>query len=428
MLQGYNLNGILGGLPVLRDYRALRSSSYDRAGGNNDFITIPARQTAIIADLTGPGCIRHIWITLRNRDRYHLRKVVLRIYWDSETTPSVEVPFGDFFGMGHAVAHHFTSIPLTTTCDRGFNSYFPMPFNSKARIEIENPCEIKIPAFYYHIDYEVYNHPQENVGYFHAQWHREAPCQRMPAEINLDGKENYVILEAGGRGHFVGCCLFVHALEGGWWGEGDDMIFVDNDTWPPSLHGTGTEDFFGSAWGFNREFAGPYHGLPLKDDEHNKYCAYRFFIEEAIPFQKSIRVSIEHGNANDRGDDYSSVAYWYQTEPHMEFPILPDLVGRLPMDAVEPHVIQTDYRPFDELFAAVQREPTLADKVEQRYRVLMSWVGDPMDRGISIDPIYPMNLGRRLEKLVETGQNTEAGSIIDEVVIKLYQFDNRIRG
>ena len=112
----------------------------------------------------------------------------------------------------------------------------------------------------------------------------------------------------------------------------------------------------------------------------------------------------------------------------MEFPLLPDLAGRLPMDAAEPHIIQTDYRPFDELYAEVQEEPTPADNVEQRYRVLMSWVGDLMDRGINIDPIYPMKLGRRLEQLVETGQNTEAGPIIDEIVMKIFQFDNRIGG
>ena len=418
--------GILSGLPFLRNYRSMRASSYDRTGGNRDCILIPAGQNEVIANLAGPGCIRHIWITLQNRDRYHLRKIVLRMYWDGESSPSVEAPFGDFFGIGHALAHHFISIPLSETCERGFNCYFPMPFAHSARIEIENPCEISIPAFYYHIDYEVYDQPLKNTGYFHAQWHREAPCKAVPAGINLDGKENYIILEASGRGHFVGCGLHVHTQEPGWFGEGDDMIFVDGDTWPPSLHGTGTEDYFGAAWGFNREFCGPYHGLPLRDEENGKYSMYRFHLEEAVAFQQSIRVTIEHGHANDRGDDYSSVAYWYQTEPHARFPPLPDIAGRLPLDAKEPHIEVTDKRPFNEMLAAVRQVPTRIDQVEDRFKVMMSWIHDLMERGINIDPVFPMSLGRKMDDLIATHAWVEAAPIIDEVVKGLGDLEKKV--
>jgi hypothetical protein len=130
-----------------------------------------------------------------------------------------------------------------------------------------------------------------------------------------------LILEAYGYGRYVGCVLSIYGLKPGWWGEGDEMIFIDGEKWPPSIHGTGTEDYIGSAWGFNREFYGPFHGFPLmgKPDWTGPSSMYRFHIEDPIFFKKSIKVTIEHGHANDRGDDWSSVAYWYQNEPHYEF-------------------------------------------------------------------------------------------------------------
>lgn len=349
----------LAGLARLRDARSLRESSWDRTGRNKDCVTVPAKKKHTFADLQGPGSIRHIWITVScNKDELYLRKVLLRMYWDGEKRPSVEVPIGDFFGVGHAEAKQFVSLPLNMIAkpgrgrQAGMNCYFPMPFNRSARLEIENQCSVEVEAFYFYVDYEVYPETQEETGYFHAQWRRENPCAKVnfqkkkgqlqadsSNEVNLTGKDNYVILDAKGRGHYVGCLLNVDNTEAfhqnyTWFGEGDDMIFVDGEKWPPSLHGTGTEDYFCAAWGFPcGEYAGPYHGVSLAGDVEEwsgKWSVYRFHIEDPVHFKKSLRVTIEHGHANDQGNDYSSVAYWYQAEPHKPFPKILTVTRRLP--------------------------------------------------------------------------------------------------
>ncbi|MCL6431304.1 MAG: DUF2961 domain-containing protein [Anaerolineae bacterium] len=340
----------LSGLATLRDARSHRASSWDRTGGNYDAIVIQPGETATLAEIGGAGCIRHIWFTIACEDRLYLRKLVLRMYWDGEESPSVETPVGDFFGVGHGVAAHFVSLPLNMTCgpgrrrNAGMNCFFPMPFATHARITIENPCQVPVPAFYYYIDYESLAVLPEDQGRFHAQWRCEHPCQPVihpdpEKEVNLTGRDNYVLLEAEGRGHYVGCVLNVDNWNAfhqryTWFGEGDDMIFIDADTWPPSLHGTGTEDYFCEAWGFpSGAYAGPYHGVSLAGDAQEwsgQWSLYRFHIEDPVHFRERLRVTIEHGHANDQGNDYSSVAYWYQTEPHAPFPPLPEVEKRLP--------------------------------------------------------------------------------------------------
>lgn len=324
-------------LARLRDCKRRRRSSWDRTGGNADYIRIPPGVAEVIADIKGAGCITHIWVTIACEDRHYLRKILLRMYWDGEKDPSVEVPIGDFFGMGHAVASNFVSLPLTMSPrdGKGFNCYFPMPFAEGARIEIVNECATEIRAFYFYIDYEEYDELEEGLGRFHATWHRENPCDGKPdATTNLTGKGNYVILEAEGRGHYVGCNLNVHNLSKDWFGEGDDMIFIDGEELP-SLKGTGTEDYFCCSWGFAEEHLALYHGVSLTGDTKDwtgKWSAYRFHIEDPIHFERSIKVTIEHGHANRRSDDYCSTAYWYQTEPHKKFhPMLP-VKERLPRE------------------------------------------------------------------------------------------------
>ncbi len=340
----------LSGLATLRDARSRRESSWDRTGGNRDAISIEPGATATLADIQGAGCIRHIWFTISCEDRLYLRKLVLRMYWDGEESPSVETPVGDFFGVGHAVANHFVSLPLNMTTGpgrrlyAGMNSFWPMPFASAARLTIENQCEVPVRSFYYYVDYESYDNLPADQARFHAQWRCEHPCQKVvhsdpQNEINIGGAENYVLLEAEGRGHYVGCVLNIDNWNAfhqqyTWFGEGDDMIFIDADTWPPSLHGTGTEDYFCEAWGFpSGAYAGPYHGVSLAGDNlewSGQWSLYRFHIEDPVHFRERIRVTIEHGHANDQGNDYSSVAYWYQTEPHKPFPALPAVAARLP--------------------------------------------------------------------------------------------------
>lgn len=369
-------NSPLGDIARIRDVQSRRISSWDQTGGNNDFLVIQPGGKSTIADIRGSGCINHIWCTHMSPERDYLRMVVLRMWWDGEDEPSVEAPLGDFFGVGHAKSVDFVSLPLQMSPNYGksFNCWFPMPFSSQARMEIHNESGQPL-NFYYYVDYELNQGVEGEMGRFHAQWRRENPCQGVDDSAmsnvefsfggsNIGGKGNYVILDAEGRGHYVGCNLNIHNLRLGakvewpekapwpftidgladeaqvsklmqcfnWYGEGDDMIFIDGDTWPPSLHGTGTEDYFNTAYCPMYKYDAPYHGVTLPGGPNwsGKISLYRFHIEDAIHFSKSIRVTIEHGHNNHRSDDYSSTAYWYQLEPHKSFPALPGVKDRLP--------------------------------------------------------------------------------------------------
>jgi hypothetical protein len=323
-----------------------RISSYDKTGGNNDRIeNIAPGAHHTLAEISGAGTVTHVWVTIGSNERYHLRRIVLRAFWDGEENPSIECPIGDFFGLGFGEPNYWSSAPLAVA-DRGMNCFFPMPFGKSARIEIENQGEQPIRAFYYYVDYENYAansdaaRAVEKQGRFHAWFNRQI-TKKQDAKTNVDGKDNYLVLDAEGRGQFVGVTMHVQALATGWWGEGDDFFWIDGAE-QPTLHGTGLEDYFCSAWNFNllnREFNFPYFGYARKGNAHPDYTGrhsmYRFHIEDPIPFEKSLRFSIEHGHANDRGDDYSSVAYWYQTEPHKKFLPLIDVKDRLPIDRWE---------------------------------------------------------------------------------------------
>jgi hypothetical protein len=339
----------------LRDARRGRASSYDVSGGNADFWLMQPGETRTLASIDGPGCVRHIWMTLGSREEAFPRRSVLRMWWDDSKTPCVEAPIGDFFGIGHGITKEYWSLPLTMSPrdGRGFNCFFPMPFAEKAHLDVTNEGERRLMLYFY-VDYETYDEPIENAACFHAQWRRENPtkgwgdhakrladdhdyAREINTAPNISGEGNYVVLEARGRGHYVGCNLHIDCFQrqnNEWYGEGDDMIFIDGDT-KPTLHGTGTEDYFNTAWSPQTEFCAPYHGLPLTSGTLDwpwggKHSMYRYHIEDPVHFRESIRVTIEHGHANHLSRDYASTAYWYQTEPHTAFPSLPDVTARLP--------------------------------------------------------------------------------------------------
>ena len=324
----------LSGLPAPHNYVLKRSSSYDRSGGNDDFRTVPAGKSIVVLDENGPGEVSHIWFTIADNEKYHLKKIVLRMYWDDESTPSVEAPIGDFFGLGTGDYFLYESIPLAVGADKALNCFFPMPFAKHARITVTNEGQEPIDSLYWNIDWRALASPlRPETAYFHAQYRQAIPNVAVPdAKTNLDGKNNHVWMEARGRGHFVGVTMSVIENADGWWGEGDDMFFVDGEK-RPSINGTGTEDYFLGAWDFGgKPFSYDLFGAPMVGPERkaSKWSVYRFHLDSPIPFTKSLRATIEHGHANDRGDDYYSVAYWYQTEPHAPFPKLPSVEERLP--------------------------------------------------------------------------------------------------
>ena len=347
---------MLDDLVRLREGHSKRVSSWDTTGGNRDYLVIEPGATQSLAQIEGAGTIRHIWMTVSCGDDLYLRKVVLRMFWDGMDRPSVETPLGDFFGTGHARVSSYSSAALNMSAAEGqdrraaMNCYFPMPFTDGARIEVENQCDLPIDSFYYYIDYDQQDAQPDAVARFHAQWRRANPCppppdrdtrERAEGDVygdlvpNLSDRDNYLIMEAEGRGHYVGCNLSVHNLYGGWWGEGDDMFMIDGEKWPPDMHGTGSEDYFTHAWSMQPQNAYTYAGVSYRTGGlvrgfNERITVYRYHIVDPVIFHRSIRVSIEHGHANDRCDDYASTAYWYQTLPHAPFPPLPAVGERLP--------------------------------------------------------------------------------------------------
>ena len=295
---------------------AKHEGSWDRKGGNDDSRPIAPGETLVLLDTKGAGIIHRFWVTIAPRaDRTLHRQAILRMYWDGETTPSVEVPIGDFFGVGFGEQKDYISLPLSETSG-GYNCYWPMPFHKSARWTLTNLSTRRMDAFYYNIDYTTYPSIGKNLRHFHAQWRHENPTTK--------GK-NYTLLEATGAGHYVGTALFMQNRQAHGLGflEGDEMIYVDSET-APSINGTGTEDYFSSGWYFDRgTYSAPFHGVTLLEPDAGRVSAYRWHIEDTIPFTKSLKVTIEHGTNNDTEADYSSVAYWYQTEPHAPFPALP---------------------------------------------------------------------------------------------------------
>jgi Protein of unknown function (DUF2961) len=295
-------------------------------------ISIAAGATTTIADIEGSGVIEHIWLTPTG----NWRLSVLRMYWDNEKEPSVEVPLGDFFAMGWGKYARVSSLAICVNPGSAFNSYWPMPFRHHARITIENLDE-KPSVLYYQIDYALSPVPTD-AGYFHAQFRRVNP---------LPYKEVYTIVDGiRGKGQYVGTYLAWGVHNSGWWGEGEIKFYLDGDKDYPTIAGTGTEDYFNGSYDFENpvshqyeEFSSPYSGLvqALKPDglyqSQQRFGLYRWHIADPIRFNSDLRVTIQalgwHSWAPGGAkylplmDDISSVAVWYQTEPHAPFPKLP---------------------------------------------------------------------------------------------------------
>ncbi len=370
-------------IPVLRDYHSRRASSFDRTGGNRDWLVVQPGRSTTLADIRGPGCIRHIWMTMGFPHDDYLRRVILRCFWDDCPEPSVECPLGDFFGLGHARRRNFITAMLQMSPEdgRACNAWWPMPFRKSARLEVENQGSAAYNHYFY-IDYESYDSPAPlaSQAYFHVQWRRENPTQgwgeeydhlvgdgRQPFEprpqewfdkcwfggdprsLNTTGRDNYTILEARGDGIYCGAHLDVDIFrrqKNDWFGEGDDMIFIDDEvealpaglrprTWPPALHGTGTEDWYNCAFCPTQEYHAPCHGVLLYSGTPDwrwkgKQSVYRYHILDPIRFRRQILVTIEHGHANKLHNDYSSTAYYYLSTPQRGGPPLPPVEQRLP--------------------------------------------------------------------------------------------------
>jgi len=284
-------------------------------------ITLPTRETTTLVDVDGPGYIQHIWITV---DHGRYRDLILRIYWDGETEPSVEAPVGDFFCNGFNTRVNVNAIPINVNPSGGFNCYFPMPFRKHVRMTVENRHVDKVEGFFYAVTYAETG-VADDAAYFHAQFRRTNPLQY--------GTDYTILDSVKGQGHYVGTYMAWQQNNSGWWGEGEIKFFMDGDEEYPTLCGTGTEDYFGGAWGFGATYSAPYLGYPLGVADcktGSRHGLYRFHIMDPIRFEEELCVTMQAIGWRSEGrylplqDDIASVAYWYQAEPHIAFPVLGD--------------------------------------------------------------------------------------------------------
>ncbi|MDP2815770.1 MAG: DUF2961 domain-containing protein, partial [Rectinemataceae bacterium] len=351
----------------IRSRKTGRYSSWDTTGRNSDAWTIGPGETRVLADIKGPGQITHIWMTQGK----HYRECLLKITWDNAKYPSILCPLGDFFGLGHGLVNSYQSLLFSAStnqnnqfnCGCALNCYVPMPFRERAVVELINESK-EDHGQYFYVDYETLEKAEEDTGYFHAEFRRANPFGGWGHEIaankagshlaNIVNKErmawenNYVILETKGRGHYIGCNLSVTNFRGDWWGEGDDMIWVDGYKWPPDLHGTGAEDYLNQAWGMQDNaflhfgssiFEGKTTLIPSSSPwaEGAYQTSYVFHVENPVRFEKEIKVTIEHGHGNHLANEMSSVAYWFADRParatdppsvEKRMPVLRDNLGR----------------------------------------------------------------------------------------------------
>jgi hypothetical protein len=299
------------------------------------FIPVLAGKTAVLADFDGPACINQLWIT---SDFPLYRQLVLRVYWDNESEPSVEVPLGDFFAMGHdSDPHLVNSLPVVVGPYRGCGCFWQMPFRKHCRMTLQNEGTEDANIVAYKVLYKLQEIPEE-AAYFHAQWRRSKTPPEYPEHVIVDN--------LAGRGVYVGTYLAWTAFSPGWWGEGEVKFYIDGDTEFPTIADNGTEDYFGGAWCFyedpktpvEREFSFPYSGCPLARNHDSqtprRFSLYRWHILDSIGFSENLRVTVQAlGWKPGRkylplSDDIASVAYWYQLEPHLKFPLFPSKSAR----------------------------------------------------------------------------------------------------
>jgi len=326
------------GVPDLaraQGYTAHRVSSTNTDPLSNDDSLRPIPgETVVIADLEGPGVVTHIWLTVAAADYGWPRLLRLRIYYDGSPVPSVDAPVGDFFGVGLGLESPLESLAIRdSSSGRSRNCFWPMPFARSCRITVTNEGSRRVSNLYYHVDYRKVPELPADTRYFHARYHQELPV--------VAGRF-YPVLEIEGEGHYVGTVFSVIQAEPGWFGEGDEWIFVDGAA-EPSIIGTGTEDYFNDAWSL-RVDTGPYAGVTVAEGTGlgSRMSAYRWHLVDPIPFKSGLRFVFEHNGwtfnpdgsvrsaSGERADLFSSVAFWYQKGVALDRPPVPYGTARLP--------------------------------------------------------------------------------------------------
>ncbi|HWB97914.1 MAG TPA: glycoside hydrolase family 172 protein, partial [Bryobacteraceae bacterium] len=319
----------------MKGFRALRASSNnpDPLSNDDSLRPIPG-ETVTLAELAGPGMVTHIWLTVAANEYGWPRLMRLRVYYDGSSTPSVDAPVGDFFGVGHGLERPLESLMVRDgSSGRSRNCYWPMPFRKSCRITITNEGRRRVSNLYYHVDWRKMVSLPADAGYFHALYR-----QALPAPAG----QPYEVLAVRGKGHYVGTVLNVVQNQPGWFGEGDDLFYVDGEK-TAGIQGTGTEDYFNDAWSL-RVAQGPYAGVPVAEGTGvgSRMTAYRWHLADPVPFTTSLRFVLEHAGwtydpngsvrsaFEERADLFSSVAFWYQAGIAAGLPEPPYGAARLP--------------------------------------------------------------------------------------------------
>ena len=398
------------GLARLKNYSAARVSSDNRyVFSNDDSKRIMPGQTLVMADLAGPGVVRHIWLTVAENEFGWPRLLRLRVYYDGKKTASVDSPLGDFFGVGHGLERDLNSMMVEdNSLGRARNSYWPMPFHKSCKITVTNEGNRYVRSFYYHVDWEKWPSLPIDIGYFHAYYRQERPA--------VAGR-NYEFLSIRGTGHYMGTVLSVIQTQVGWFGEGDDLFYVDGAK-HPQIYGTGSEDYFNEGWGL-RDFCGPWNGSPVAGGELTgaRLSAYRWHVPDPIPFTKSLWAGIEHygwtydrdgtvrSGFEERPDYFSSVAFWYQKGVNEDLPEPPYGDERLPLGNAEQLTVEN----------SIQEVTTEAGKVSVQREV--DWSKDLLffeaqGKGAKINiPIDIASTGR-YELVAEMAEGPDYGDYV----------------
>ena len=411
-------------LARLKTFSAARVSSGNRyTGSNDDSKRIMPGETYVMADLTGPGVVSHIWLTAADNEFGWQRLVRLRVYYDGRKTPSVDVPLGDFFGVGHGYDRNLDSMMVRdSSFGRARNSYWPMPFRKSCRITVTDEGSRPVTMFYYHVDWQRHASLPDDTAYLHAYYRQERPAAKA---------KNYEFVSIKGTGHYVGTVLNVIQSQVGWFGEGDDLFYVDGAEHPQIL-GTGTEDYVNEAWGL-RVSGGLWSGTPVAEGElvGARLTGYRWHIPDPVPFTKSLWAGIEHAgwtyNADgslrsafeERPDFFSSVAFWYQKDVNEALPEPPYGAARLPLGNAEQIAVEDSIQDVTTLkgTASVQREVDWG-------RDLLFFEAQGQEARINI-PIDVRETGR-YEILSRIAQAPDYGDYVSLLDDKPTNLDNRV--
>lgn len=412
------------GLARLKNYSAARVSSENRyVFSNDDSKRIMPGETLVMANLKGPGMVTHIWITIADNEYAWPRLLRLRIYYDGQKTPSVDAPLGDFFGVGHGYERDLNSLMVhDSSFGRARNSYWPMPFRKSCKITVTNEGKRYVLSCYYHVDYRDYASLPADIGYFHAYYRQERPA--------APGRD-YAFLSIRGKGHYVGTVLNIIQVQASWFGEGDDLFYVDG-TARPQIYGTGSEDYFNDAWGL-RVSDSPWTGTPIAEGERvgSRLTGYRWHVPDPIPFAKSLWAGIEHygwtanpdgsvrSGFEERPDYFSSVAFWYQQGVNQGLPEPPYGEERLPLGNAEQIAVEDSINDVS------------TERGKASVQLGVDWGKDLLffeaqGRGARINvPIDVRDTGR-YEIVARTAQAPDYGDYVALVDGQATNLDNRI--